>query len=251
MEENRADQKAGATSKHGGTECAARSLTVVAFANLIVNGSSTPWSHTSNYVKELLGRGVDPNITDKQGATCLFKAVQARRKVMVEELLRCNADVNIARDDGWSPLHEAAFEGLTDIAAILISAGANVNQRAGDRTPLHHAARWGQRAIVEKLLMAGADVNCISLLEGWTALHDATCWGRCDTMQFLIENGADVNKAGFWQDTPLDITEDPERVHPIDPEAVEILQRHGAKKYQSLRGDDNHARALLAILDRM
>jgi cytohesin len=206
-------------------------------------------------VMELLWRGADPNATDEAGATCLFKAVQFQHRVIVEELIRWGADVNMAKENGWSPLHETAAEGLADIAAILIGAGANVNQRAASvgthdgRTPLHHAARWGHRAIVEKLLMTGADVDCVSLKEGWTALHFATCWARCDTMPLLIEYGADVNKADFSQNTPLDIAEDPERVHPIDQRVVEILQRHGAKKSQYIGSADSHNRAPLAILD--
>jgi ankyrin repeat protein len=204
-------------------------------------------------VVDLLRRGADPNQTDHQGATCLLRAVKARRGVIVEELLRHGADVNIAKGGGWSPLHEAALEGLTEIAAILINAGADVNLRSGAHsgwTPLFYTARWGHKSVAEKLLMAGADVNCFSWLEGWTPLHFATCWGRCDMVRLLIECGADVNKAGFSQDTPLDITEDPQRVHPIDQEVVEILQMHGAKKYQSIRSADSHRKAPLAILDR-
>jgi ankyrin repeat protein len=207
-------------------------------------------------VMELLRRGADPNATDEAGATCLFKAVQFQHRVIVEELIRWGADVNMAKENGWSPLQEAASEGLADIAAILISAGANVNQRAASvgthagRTPLHHAARSGHRAIVEKLLMTGADVNCVSLKEGWTPLHFATCWECFDAMLLLIEYGADVNKVDFSQNTPLDITEDPEMVHAIDQRVVDILQRHGAKKSQSMRSADIHNRAPLAILDR-
>lgn len=80
-------------------------------------------------LKELLGRGARTDVTDEQGRTCLFEAVNARRKAVVEELLRFDADVNITNKDGWSPLRQATSEALTDIAAILIGAGANVHLR--------------------------------------------------------------------------------------------------------------------------
>jgi ankyrin repeat protein len=189
-------------------------------------------SGDSKAVIELLRRGADPNSMDETGATCLFKAVQVQHRVIVEELIRWGADVNMAKEDGRSPLHEVADKGLTDIAAILISFGANVDRRSGaheGRTPLHSAACRGHSAIAVKLLLRGADVDCVSLKECWTALHFATSFGHCDTMLLLIEYGADVNAADFLGITPLYCAELSQRDNPVNQEAVEILQRHGAK----------------------
>ena len=45
--------------------------------------------------------------------------------------------VNTEDDDGYSPLHYAAMNGLEEIAKLLITKGANVNAKDGKgRTPL-------------------------------------------------------------------------------------------------------------------
>lgn len=202
-------------------------------------------------LKELLGRGARTNVRDEQGRTCLFKAVNARRRAVVEELLQFGADVNVTNEDGWSPLHEATSEGLTEIAALLIDAGANVHLRDSEDWPvLHWAAFRGHTAIAENLMRAGADPNCISRTDGWTALHFATCWRHHEVMLALIEGGADVNQSSRRHQTPLDIAEDPERVDRSPNYAtVATLKCHGARNYQLEYSGDSYGNTQLAILD--
>jgi ankyrin repeat protein len=75
-------------------------------------------------------------------------------------LLAAGADVNARSQNPFSvlPLHSALAGSREDVAALLIDAGADVNatQRHGF-TPLQEAAANGLSASVDRLLAAGAD----------------------------------------------------------------------------------------------
>jgi ankyrin repeat protein len=192
-------------------------------------------------VKDLLKRGTETNITDSQGRTCLFKAVNARRTAVVEELLAYEADVNILDNEGWSPLHDATSEGLAEIVAMLLNAGASVHQRDKKGWPaLHWAAYRGFGTIAGHLIKAGADPNCISWTDGWTALHFAACWRHRDVIEVLINGGADVNKASRLRKTPLDVAEDPEVMIPQDEGTVRLLKNYGGQNYQLIDNYGSH-----------
>ncbi|MFW6288379.1 MAG: ankyrin repeat domain-containing protein [Spirochaetota bacterium] len=99
-----------------------------------------------------------------------------------------------------TPLHWAAGNGLTDIAARLIDNGALVS--APDhfgRTPLHRAVR--SASMVELLIDAGAAVNASDVF-GRTPLHEALPYP--DTVRLLLDAGADVTAKDFMGHTPLD-----------------------------------------------
>lgn len=78
--------------------------------------------------------------------------------------------------------------------AILIEAGANVNDLKGGKTALAFACEVGRRGVVKLLLAAGADIE---LRDVWGPLHVAVMHGRVHVMQQLIAAGADVNVRGF------------------------------------------------------
>ena len=92
----------------------------------------------------------------------------------MEKLLAESPDLVNARDnDGYTPLHRAAYGGHCKTADFLISHGANVNAKTQDGwTPLHAAAHWDQRDMCELLLNLGAEINATTD-GGNTALHCA------------------------------------------------------------------------------
>ena len=56
--------------------------------------------------------------------------------------MRDGVDVNAKSDEGWTALHEAAFEGRKEIVELLISNGADVNAKGeSGRTPLDLATQ--------------------------------------------------------------------------------------------------------------
>jgi len=102
-------------------------------------------------IKVLVDAGGDPNIPTVHGTTPLMlasgAATDVQRARSIEErglaintaryLLDHGADVNAAGQFGWTALHSATYQGITDLMEFLISKGANVNAMDGFRqTPL-------------------------------------------------------------------------------------------------------------------
>src|SRR5262245_6479726 len=69
-----------------------------------------------------------------------------------QTLLKQEANVNAANEDGTTPLFIAAEKGHQDIVALLLDNGADVKHTTTDgATPLHIAVEMGHRAIVALL----------------------------------------------------------------------------------------------------
>ncbi|MBV9971542.1 MAG: ankyrin repeat domain-containing protein [Xanthobacteraceae bacterium] len=102
-------------------------------------------------IKLLVDAGGDPNIPTVHGTTPLMlasgAATDVQRARSIEErglaihtaryLVEHGADVNAAGQFGWTALHSATYQGITDLMEFLISKGANINAMDGFRqTPL-------------------------------------------------------------------------------------------------------------------
>jgi len=91
------------------------------------------------------------------GLACYFGQLEVARYLVMK-----GADVNIPSNNGFHvyPIHSAVAGNYTDIARLLVNAGAlvNVKQQAG-ATPLHSAAQNGNTDILILLLENGAEVN--------------------------------------------------------------------------------------------
>jgi len=98
-------------------------------------------------------------------------------------------------EDGFTPLHFAAFFGHPDAAELLIERGADLEARSTNRdfaldaSPLHSAVAARQREAIEVLLDAGADVNAVQH-QGYTPLLEAAQSGASELVELLLERGA-------------------------------------------------------------
>ncbi len=113
-------------------------------------------------------------------------------------------DINVAQPDGVTALMWATYYDQTDIAEMLLGAGADPNManRYG-MTPLIQAAFNGNSRLIVRLLEAGADPNSRTL-EGENAILNAAKSGAVEGVTALLQAGADVNsKDGYLFQTPL------------------------------------------------
>ena len=94
----------------------------------------------------------------------------------------------------WTTLlHLVAFKHQTEVAALLIASGADVNAVDGQgTTPIYMPVVEGDKAMVKLLLEKGADPNARERNRGDTLLHAAAVAGRLDVAELLIAHGADA-----------------------------------------------------------
>lgn len=131
-------------------------------------------------------------MTDSNEDHALISAVWAERPDLVEAALSKGANIN-ARDDDKTVLMWAAMSGCDEIARILVTGGANVDEQTGDgSSALMMAAFSGYEGIVDLLLSRGARPD-LRDQDGETALMSAAKSGEAGIIRLLIGAGADVN----------------------------------------------------------
>ena len=133
--------------------------------------------------------------------------------------------VNAYSDDGWTPLHLAAFFGHPKIAELLLAHGADVTARsrnANGNTPLHAALAANQKMVAGLLIGGGADVNAADA-DGWRPLHLAAANNNLEAMKALIAQGADVAAANGEGLTPLALAQE----NATTARRPRCSQRHG------------------------
>jgi ankyrin repeat protein len=116
-------------------------------------------------------------------------------------------------DDGFTPLHLAAFFRHPEAVRLLLGRGAPVNAVAGNPTkvqPLHSAAAGGDPECVRLLVGAGADVNATQQ-GGFVPLHAAAQNGDEAALALLLAAGADPSAATEDGRTAADLARDAER----------------------------------------
>ena len=160
----------------------------------------------------------------------IYRAVDNGNLEAVDMMLAKDPNILHSHDkNGYSLLHRAALAGRKQIAELLISRGAAVDDRALDgngATSLHLAADQGHKDIVLFLIEKGADVNRIARGNyfRWTPLAFASVKGHKDVVQVLIQKGANVKPAGKSRINPLLFA-----VYKGHKDIVELLLENGAE----------------------
>uniref|UniRef100_A0A8C0B0X1 Oxysterol-binding protein n=1 Tax=Buteo japonicus TaxID=224669 RepID=A0A8C0B0X1_9AVES len=165
------------------------------------------------------------------GWTPLHLACYFGHAVVVEDLLKAGADVNVLNDMGDTPLHRAAFTGRKEVVMLLLQHNADTSIVNGSgetakevthdkdiRNMLEAVERTQERKLEEELLGAARegetgkltallnkpkppDINCTDQM-GNTPLHCAAYRAHKHCALKLLKNGADPkirNKNGEYQ----------------------------------------------------
>ena len=138
-------------------------------------------------------RNCNVNVRQHKGSTALFIAAQNGFPKIVELLVRNGAGVNLALDDGTSPLCAAAFRGNIEVVKRLLEApDIRVDHTTHEQvTALAYATTHGHVDVVKFLLDKKADPN-IADDEGVAPLHIACIYGFTDIAGMLLNAGADT-----------------------------------------------------------
>ena len=118
-------------------------------------------SSSGEFIETLIDLGADVNAqrTDDK-VTPLILSASWNNFMAVYLLLDHEADSNIARADGNSPLHIAVSNGFFHITKLLIKKGSNVNlQNKEGRTPLFLSVKNKRKHLIKLLIENEADVT--------------------------------------------------------------------------------------------
>ncbi len=182
-------------------------------------------------VKELLSKGVNPNVTDKDGNTPLTLAiVKGQYADIVPTLRQAGAKLNPE-----SPMSQLIFatapkvegeKGL-DVMRFGLSEGINPVTAIDNKgqTALNNAAFYNNQPAVELLLKNGVDINTRSGMMERTPL---TWTFKPEMVEYLIANGADVNLRNGNGQIPLFVAN--------KPEVVQMLLEAGANPHKKIYG---------------
>ncbi|MBA4386803.1 MAG: hypothetical protein C0404_02410 [Verrucomicrobia bacterium] len=191
-------------------------------------------------MKFLLSKGASSDFRDEFGGRLIHVAAEGGDPNIVSFVLSIMKEVNEARtQDGFTPLHIAAFRGNSEAVEVLAANGADLNVRCAAGSPPyiqalymdHHkcadvliakgcrrdhalelcfAARHGDIEGVRECLRMGADINALvgtsqdfretPLL---AAVSSSATNFRNEIIGALLKQGADVNKADDKGRTPL------------------------------------------------
>jgi uncharacterized protein len=158
-------------------------------------------------VRLLLEAGAKVDARDKRAQeTALMIAVRDNNAAAVRALLDHGADANAATRTGKAPARRPPGAGGGSHGVGIVRSGwpATGYQDAtpGGLTPLLYAARDGRTEIARMLIAAGAKVN-LADANKISPLLMAITNNQPDTADLLIEQGAEINTADFWGRTPL------------------------------------------------
>ena len=143
-------------------------------------------------VRLLLDEGADIDAAMADGqVTVLMSAAKAGHVEVVRLLLARGINLGADEPSRCRVLRWAAQQKNTDVLALLLGAGMDVNARLrlGDTPLMAAAGAEGCVEMVKALIAAGADVNCVSQ-EQMTALRAARRYNQAAVVEVLKQAGA-------------------------------------------------------------
>ena len=149
-------------------------------------------------VQRILRTGINPSARAPGGETPLEVAIDEAVTFhgafsMIQTLVQAKTDVNAIGANGQTPLIQALSLGLTDVARLLIDAGASPDKQDREgNVPLMIAINKHQNAFIEEFLKKKAGLNAINK-QGDTPLLLALKNNEPDEAGKLAVAGVEVN----------------------------------------------------------
>ena len=156
-------------------------------------------------VKVLLDAGADPSIADEEGCSCVHAAVDGYcNKDTLQALIDHGAHIDATRKDGTNALLRACTTGQSDSVMFLLEAKADVNIAKPNGNTCLHEAIAGQcnGEALQKIIQLGVNVNSVNN-NSETALILACYTAQAWSIKCLLENGADPNISDAYSYTCL------------------------------------------------
>ena len=182
------------------------------------------------------------------GMTALYLAIQIGDTETAMLLLNSGKpiDINIAPDNGVTPLHLALQNDLDSVATTLIEMGANLyaKRKVDDYMPIHVAASLGKTEHVKDMVeLWGFDVDMPVPSSGKTALHLAVSKGWSHLLIYLKEVKADFGTQDINGNTPIN-----EAVLEKDTLMLSRMLNYTSSEKNVSSGRVNNAGETLALL---
>lgn len=148
-------------------------------------------SNNTLLVKDLLKKGADVDVEDHDGCTALHTACRYECLSTIEVLIHCGSDIHKRDKCGRTALHTACEIGSYDTAALLIKSVKSLDEESQDRYTDQFSDE--KLFIVDVSVMRKEYVNRQCAL-GCTPLHYACLRFNTHLVKYLLQSGADVQK---------------------------------------------------------
>ncbi len=184
-----------------------------------------------SFIKKLIDKGADINITDKKGNLPLHIAAQKHDVNTVSFILKMTSKVDKPNHIGMRPLHYAVeYNNLSVVQKIMhyrVDVTATNNE---GMSLLHLALKNKDKKIIDNILKTDAVkmLNKENISNQKTPFHQAVALKKLDIVHKMISYGASVNKEDGNQTSPLIIA-----VRNDDIKMIEMLISSGADVFNS------------------
>jgi ankyrin repeat protein len=179
----------------------------------------TPHGRLQKKIELATALGSSPqslDVPDENGSTLLIEAAKLGDLGSAEILLKKGANVNAANLEGWTPLHQAAFQNNPNMVSWLLSNGADVDPQFVQKpsppnsgyiiVDTYESGELGPRDPDGSIVSSETDIPPSPL--GETPLHWAARGGDLQVIQLLAQKGAKINAQDALGNTPLHIASD-------------------------------------------
>jgi serine/threonine protein kinase/ankyrin repeat protein len=169
------------------------------------------------------------DVTDERGSSLIHVALlysdntddgQARVHDVCARILDLGDAVELVstpNNVGYTPLYSAFHNANLSVARLLLSRGADINQRStSGLAPLHYVARRDMLPALELCFKYKCDVSLRDMQNGDTALHIAARSSLAHTCERLLQKDADPSMTNYEGKIALDLATDKQTIKVLE-----------------------------------